>query len=377
MILKQKYAAALLTALTISIPTYSASAEELKIGMMNSLTGASAFGGVPIQNAMKLAIEEANASGKLGHNKLAVIEADTASDKGQTITLISKFAKSDNVLMILGPTTSAEGAAGAPVANDLKVPLFAIGGSPAIIKAGPYALKVQAVGSDIMGSLGDYATKKLGLKKVALVFDRSVEGYIIQKDAFKKSIQDAGGTIASEDAIVGTDTDFLALSTRLAGEDIDGLFVAATAEVAANVLAQSRQGGVAATVKFLGPSALASDAFLQSAGSAADGAIILADYFSGDPSEINQNFVKKYTETYGLGPDNWAAMGYALASLAVQAIKDAGPQPDREKVKNALNALRDQPTVVGNHVWTMDDGRNPHYGAAILVVKDSKFQLAP
>jgi branched-chain amino acid transport system substrate-binding protein len=53
-------------------------------------------------------------------------------------------------------------------------------------------------------------------------------------------------------------------------------------------------------------------------------------------------------------------MGYALARLAVTAIKNAGPHPDREKVKNVMNALPDQPTIIGNHNWTMDARRNPH-----------------
>jgi branched-chain amino acid transport system substrate-binding protein len=42
-----------------------------------------------------------------------------------------------------------------------------------------------------------------------------------------------------------------------------------------------------------------------------------------------------------------------------------------------MNALHNQPTVIGNHTWTMDDGRNPHYGAVVLLVKDGTFQLAP
>jgi branched-chain amino acid transport system substrate-binding protein len=61
--------------------TGSSEAETLKLGVMNALTGPYAYGGVPIQNAMKLAIDEANRSGVLGDNKLTLIEADSAGDK--------------------------------------------------------------------------------------------------------------------------------------------------------------------------------------------------------------------------------------------------------------------------------------------------------
>jgi branched-chain amino acid transport system substrate-binding protein len=43
----------------------------------------------------------------------------------------------------------------------------------------------------------------------------------------------------------------------------------------------------------------------------------------------------------------------------------------------AMNALRNQPTIIGNHMWTMDANRNPSYGAALLTVKGGKFVLAP
>jgi branched-chain amino acid transport system substrate-binding protein len=70
--------------------------------------------------------------------------------------------------------------------------------------------------------------------------------------------------------------------------------------------------------------------------------------------------VTAYTAAYRQRSENWAAMGYALARLAVTAIKNAGPHPDREKVNDVMNALHDQPTIIGNHNWTMDARRNPH-----------------
>ena len=228
-----------------------------------------------------------------------------------------------------------------------------------------------------MGNLSKYAVQKLGVKKVSLVFDRSNDGYVGQKDGFKKILQDAGVTIVSEEGILASDTDFLALATKLSGQDIDAFFVAAPAEVGANVLLQARQGGVPKKVLFLAPSTFASGSFITTAGSASEGAYIVADYFAGDLGELNQNFVKAYQKAYKVAPDNWAAMGYALAVLAVQAIKDAGPNPKREAVMKAMNALRDQPTIMGNHTWTMDGARNPSYGAALLTVKGGKFVLAP
>lgn len=352
-----------------------ASAADVKVGVMNAVTGAYAFGGVPIQNGMKLAIEHANASGALGSTKVIVVEGDSAGDKGQTITLVSKFSRTDNVLMILGPTTSLEASGGAPVANELQVPMFVIGSSPATLAAGPWSFKVQASGPDIMGNLSTYAAKKLGVKKVSLVFDRANEGFVQQKDAFRDLLKAQGVTIVSEEGILSSDTDFLALGSKLARQDIDAFFVASPAEVGSNVLIQARQAGVPNKVLFLGPSTFGSDAFPKTAGKAAEGAFVVVDYFIGNPAPLNEAFKKAYVDKYKSNPDNWAAMGYALGTVAMKAIKDAGPNPDRTKVKDAMTKIKDVPTVLGN--WTMDEKRNPKYGAAVITVKNGKFELAP
>lgn len=375
--LKRTFAAGSVAMLAMGALAAPSAAETYNIGVINAMTGPYAFGGVPIQNAMKLAIKEANASGELGDVELNVVEGDTAGKKGQTITLVSKMAQSDDVLMILGPTTSIEGTAGAPVANDLKVPMFGIGSSPGILAAGPYSFKVQQSGADTLKSLSKYAVEELGVERVSLVFDRSNDGFVDQKNAFKEGLQEAGVEIVSEDGILASDTDFLALATKLAGQDIDAFFTAAPSEVSANVLLQARQGGVPMDVTFLAPSAMASQSFIDTAGKAAENSIIVSDYFIGNPDPRNQKFVETYTETYGEKPANWAALGYALANIGVEAIKQANPDPTREKVMKALTNIEPQTTIVGNGTWSLDDERNPHYGATVLEVKDGEFVVAP
>ncbi|MEC7256936.1 MAG: ABC transporter substrate-binding protein, partial [Pseudomonadota bacterium] len=168
----------------LAVGPFAAQAETYKVGVINALTGVYAFGGVPIQNAMKLAIDHANDSGELGDIKLDVIEGDSGSDKGQSITLVSRIAQNDDMLIILGPTTSLEGTAAAPVANEQKVAMFGIGSSRGIIEAGPWSFKVQQVGDDMLGELSSYVVNSTDFKKIAVVFDRSNDGFVAQKNAF-------------------------------------------------------------------------------------------------------------------------------------------------------------------------------------------------
>ena len=348
-------------------------AKELPIGVMNAMTGNYAFGGVPIQNGMRLALEEANAQGMPGGAKFKIIEGDEAGEKGQAISLVNQFAKRDNVLMILGPTISASALAAAPVANDLQVPLFAIGSAPTILATGPWAFKVQAGPTDIMGYLGKLSVEKLGIKKVIFIHDQSNDGYVGQKNALKDYMTKAGVQVVMDEQVLSSDSNFLALGTKIAAAQTDAIFIASPAEVAANMIIQLRQAGLDPKVKFIGPSTLGSLGFIKTGGKAVEGTYLVSDYSPNNPAPLNTAFVNAYKARYKATPDNWAAMGYSLGSVAVQAIRNAGPNPDRTKIKNEMTKLTKVPVVMGNGTWSLDANRTPSYGGVLLQVKDGTF----
>lgn len=347
--------------------------KEIPVGVMNAMTGNYAFGGVPIQNGMKLALEEANAAGLPGGAKFKIFEGDTAGEKGQTISLVNQFVKRDNAMLILGPTTSGEALAGAPVANDLQVPMLAIGSSPGIPATGPWAFKIQATPVDIMNFLGKLAVEKLGIKRVITAIDQSNDGYVGQKDALISYLKGAGVTIVADEKFVASESNFLALATKIATSQTDAVFIAAPAEVAANLIIQIRQAGLDPKVKFIGPSTFGSLGFIKAGGKAVEGTYIVSDYSPNAATALNTAFIKAYTAKYKSTPDNWAAMGYALGTVAVQAVRNAGPNPDRTKIRDAMAKLNKVPMVLGNGTWSVDDKRNPTYGGVLLQVKDGNF----
>jgi branched-chain amino acid transport system substrate-binding protein len=350
-----------------------AQSKELPIGVFNALTGNYAFGGVPIQNGMRLALEEANAAGIPGGAKFKIYEGDEAGEKGQAISLVNQFVKRDNVLMILGPTISASALAAAPVANELQVPILAIGSSPGIPATGPWAFKIQATPVDIMNYLGKLSVEKLGIKRLATIIDQSNDGYVGQKDALVNYMKGAGATIVADEKFVSSDSNFLALATKVATMNTDAIFIAAPAEVAANLIIQIRQAGLDPKVKIIGPSTFGSLGFIKAGGKAVEGTYVVSDYSPTSTSPQNVAFVKAYKAKYNATPDNWAAMGYALGTVAVQAVRNAGPNPDRTKIRDAMARLNKVPMVLGNGTWSMDEKRNPSYGGVLLQVKDGNF----
>lgn len=366
---------AALTAVAMGLPI-AAQSQEVRIAVPMALTGAYAFVGVPIRNGIELALEETRASGTLGKVKLVWTVDDTASDKGQAITLLNRYASRDHVQLVLGPTTSIEGAAAAPVANDLQIPILSSGLTEAVTKAGKWSFKVTAVPSVVMDSLGKYTVEKLKVKNVVIVFTRDNDGYISQKNAMKVSLEAGGVKILAEESVVSSDTDFQALATKIVALKPEALFIASVAEIGANLILQAKQAGLPASTKLLAVSTMGSPQFLKVGGKAVEGTVFVADYFIGNQSAMNRRFVDSYTKKYGTAPDNWAAVGYTLGQMGVLAVKNAGPNPHRAGIRDALEKTRDMPVVLGNGHLNLDANRNPYYGAAILTVRNGQFEMA-
>ena len=375
MSITRRHAIAAAAALLAARPAFAQDA-DIPVGVPMALTGPYAFVGVPIRNGIVTALEQANAEGKLW-GKIRIIEADDNSDKGQAVTLTNRMATVDKVLMILGPTSSIEGTAAAPVANDLKVPMFTSAVSADVLKAGPWSYKVTSSPVDIMAELGAHAAKSMGVKKAIFVFNRDNDGFVAQKNAARDTMKAAGVAILGEEGILGSDTDFVALATKLAESGADCLYVGSPAEQGANLIIQARQAGLADTVRVIAPPSMASAAFIKAGGKAVEGAVVVADYFEGTDTPINKAFVAAYRAKYKQAPDNWAAVGYTLGSLAVAVLKAAGPGADREKVRAAFATIKDAPTILGRGTYSFGPDRAPHYGAAIITVKNGAFVQVP
>ena len=357
--------------------TTHAQGNEITVGVFNATTGVYAFGGVPIQNAMRLAIEQANTQGFPGGMKIRIVEGDTAGEKGQTITLINQFARRDKAVLLLGPTTSVEAVSGAPVSNDLKIPMISTSSSAEILDAGPWSFKVGAQATQTTGRLGKYSVEKLGVKRALLVFDQGNEGYIAQKNAMRDAMKANGAQIVGEEGIQAADSNFLPLATKIASQQPDAVFIAAPAELSANFFIQLLQAGVDPKTRFMGPASLASQGFIKSGGKAVEGAYVVADYAATSANPVNAAFTQAYKARYGVAPDNWAAMGYSTALIGIQAIRNAGPNPDRASIRAELAKSSQVPVVIGDGLWTLDAARQPSYGAAILQVRSGSFVSAP
>ena len=351
-----------------------AQAAEVNIAAELALTGPYAFAGAPSRDGLLIAVDEINRLKLAGEHTIKLTIEDTASDKQQAITLINKFARRDDVVLVLGPSSSLEGVAVAPVANALKVPLLTTTAiADDIIKSGEWAFRTPASAANTIGAIAKYAVQKMGVKTAVLVFVRDNDGAIAQKNVAGAELKAAGAQIVSEESVLRADTDFAAVVTKLASRPVDAIFLACPSELSANFIIQARQAGIDAKTRFIGTPAMGSSRFIQVGGKAVEGTTFAADFFANGPTEQHKRFLEAFKAKHNKEPDALAALGYTSLFVAAAAIKQAGPTPDREKVRAALANIRDLPVVLGDGKFNFDASRAPNYGALVLSVKDGAF----
>ena len=168
----------------------------------------------------------------------------------------------------------------------------------------------------------------------------------------------------------GGDTDFSAQLTRIKEANPDVIFVSSLSPEKPRILTQGRQLGIPDSVPFIIRTLTIGD--VQAAGDAAEGAITFVGWASTADTQGNQDFVRNYTEKYGVEPNNYAARSYAALHILAEAIANA-QSTDATAIRDALANITDFDTVFG--AFSFDDVGDAIYDPKILIVVNGKLEI--
>jgi branched-chain amino acid transport system substrate-binding protein len=356
----------------------TATAEEVVVGVVLPMTGALAsWAGPPQYRGIQVALDEIAATKMLGDGRtIKLLLEDDASDKTQSITLTNRLIARDKAALILGPSSSPLAAAAAPIANQNKTPMIAIAVSEEITKTGPWVYKIYQGPGPTITAAAKYMVDKLKVQSVAIVYARDNEAMV----AYTKVMRDyltAAGVKVEEETVQATETDFTALATKLASKKVDAVFLNLLPESAANLAIQARQAGMSPNVKLVGSDQLGAQSYAKIGGGAVKGTFYPTFYFGEGTKAPNPEFVAAYKKKFNAEPDQYAAVGYTSMMIGATAVKNAGANADKEKIRASLAAIKNVPTVLGAGTFTFDENRNPTYGVLMMTVDGDKPKPAP
>ena len=338
--------------------------EIIKIGVILPLSGERAAFGQTSKKGIDLAIKEIN-SDKNNDTKISLTFEDSQSSAQRAVSAFYKLIN-DEIRIVVGPISSQEVLAIAPVAESKKIILFSPGASsPKITNAGEYILR--NVPSDIYeGSLmANFAYDSLNIRRVAIIYNNSDYGIGVE-EVFANEFKKRGGEIFS---IGYSDiNDYRTLLQKAKNENPEAIYFIGYTELG-TIVKQAREIGF--KCQFLSTAIFEDTSILKTASTAAEGIIFTSITFDiNNPSPRAQNFIKSYKEIYKDDPDGYAAVAYDAIYIISEAIKLS--KENKCSVKDALYKTRAFPALLGT--LSFDKNGDVILPITVKTVKNGEFK---
>ena len=307
-----------------STPLLKADEQLVKIGHAAPLTGTQAHIGKDNENGVRLAIEEANAAGiSIGGKKIRfqlLSEDDQADPKNGTI-VAHKLADAE-INGMIGHLNSGTTIPASRVYHDAGIPQISPSATnPRYTQQGfKSAFRTMANDEQQGRLLGQFATRHLSAKRIAIIDDRTAYGQGLA-DEFEKSARSNGGVIVAREFTTDKSTDFRAILTSIKGNQPDLLFFGGMDPQGGPLMRQVRSLGI--TAQFLSGDGLYTPEFIKLAGDASEGAY---SSLPGVPLEKMPNglaFRDKYRAKYNRDIQLYAPFCYDAVNIMIEAMKRA------------------------------------------------------
>lgn len=360
--------------------------EPYKIGVLLGLTGVYAAVAEPQEKALKLFEKQLNDEGGIDGREVEFVYLDTASDESEAVNQMRKLATQDQVIGVVGPSSSGEALALKPIVASLKVPMVSIASADAIVNpVEPYAFKEFPSSSDALEAQFDYA-KQQGMSKVAILSSNNAYG---QEPAAAASelAQEYGVELVANETFAADATDMTPQLNSLESKDPDAVLVWGVMPSPAIVAQNAKDIGFEPTL-FMGTGA-ASAGYLENPGpvegTLVEGAKILApdDVADDDPqADVIKHFASSWRDEYDSDPSQFAGGAWDAMLLMVEALKTGevtggSVAEQRDQLREALEGLQEVPGTIAVYNFSEDvHGPQGIAGLTTLKISGGKFTLA-
>ncbi|MFL6574811.1 MAG: ABC transporter substrate-binding protein [Burkholderiales bacterium] len=293
--------------------------EALRIGFLTVRTGPLAAGGRQMEEGINLFLKERNST--LSGRKVEIVFADTAGQPAQAKTKAQELVEREKVHVLVGPLATFEALAIDDYVLQAKVPLLppmsAAQNDLAQRKQSDYVIHTYGTAAQAMYVMGDYAAKKLGMKRVAMIADDFTYGHE-GAAGFHKTFEDAGGRIVQKLWPPLNAPDYGSFIGQLKG-NVDGVYAGFAGSNPLRFLRTYREYGMKPVV--MGNPTLTDEGILKNMGDEALGVYTASWYTVDRDAPDNKRFVEAIRKEYKVAPGFYTAATYTSGLWIEEAMK--------------------------------------------------------
>ncbi len=333
----------------------AAAEEQLKIGIIATLSGGGTAWGQALQRGVQMAVDEANAAGGVTVGgkkfKLVTVSFDDQYSAGQAKTAADRLVNQEGVHYVFGPVASPSALGSLPVTQPAKVLQFMTGYAGGILKnewKGAYAFRIGNSNLEFSTPIVKWVKSNFPkAKKVGLVAPNDAVGQALLPvlvEAYKSN-----GFEVWVDYYERGSKEFTPLMLRMLSQNVDLFDLNSNAPgEAALLVKQAREVGFKGQILQAGGSGI--DEIIKVAGKLADG-FLKYDTVDFDAPEMKP-FVAAYNAKYSGIINGEAPTYYNGVQILLEAIRRADSL-DTEKVRNELEKTEGFKTkLFGTVRWT-------------------------
>jgi branched-chain amino acid transport system substrate-binding protein len=319
----------LLATATAALCSTSALAEDVKIGMITTLSGGGAGLGIDVRDGFMLAMTQS------GRKDIEVVIEDDQRKPDIAVQLSDKMIQSERVDIMTGIIWSNLAMAVVPSAVNQNV--FYL--SP---NAGPSAL----AGKGCHQNYFNVAWQNDNLHEAAGAYANTADyknsfilapNYPAGQDALTGYKRMYKGELAGEVFTKLGQKDYASEIAQIRASGADSVFFFLPGGMGISFLKQYADSGIDLPV--VGPAFSFDQGILQAVGDAAMGVVNTSQWNKDIDNATNKAFVETFQAEYGRLPSLYASQGFDTANLILSALDTAAPS-DADAFRDALRAAK-------------------------------------
>ncbi|MEH6460673.1 branched-chain amino acid ABC transporter substrate-binding protein [Chitinimonas sp. JJ19] len=317
-----KQCALILASALLASSVAAAGPTTVKLGFAAPLTGPQAHYGADMKAGIVLALEDINKQAPvIGGSpvKFELMTEDDQADPKSATSVAQRFVDA-KVSGIIGHFNSGTSIPASKVYADAGIPQIAMATAPTYTAQG-FKTTFRAMTSDTQqGSvMGGFVVKKLGLKTIAIIDDRTAYGQGLA-DQFEKAAKAAGGVVVQREYTTDKATDFSSILTNIKAKQPAAIFYGGADAQSAPLTLQMRRLGIKA--QLISGEMTRTDNYLKLTGDAGDGVIASLAGLPVEKTPGAAELVARVKARFGAA-DFYAPYSYDATMVMFKAMKAA------------------------------------------------------
>ncbi|PIS11716.1 MAG: ethanolamine utilization protein EutJ [Bdellovibrio sp. CG10_big_fil_rev_8_21_14_0_10_47_8] len=361
-----------LMVLLFTLPFFAActkkNTNEIVIGHFGSMTGSEATFGQSTDEGIRLAVDEANATGGIKGKKIKLITMDDQGKPEEAASVVTRLIEQEKVVAILGEVASSRSLAAAPIAQAKKIPMMTPSSTnPKVTQVGDYIFRACFIDPFQGTVMAKFATDTLKAKKVAVLRDVKSDYSVGLADFFIQKFKELGGEIVADLSYQSQDVDFKAQLTQMKSKNPDAIYIPGYYTEVGLIARQTRELGIKATL--MGGDGWDSPKLFEIGKSAVNGGYFSNHYSTESKEPAAIDFMAKFKEKYKRQPDGLSSVAYDATKMLLKAIENT-TEITPTNIRDQLAKIKEFVGATGK--ISIDENRNAVKSAVVVKVQGNE-----